>query len=84
MAQWVHRTRTDGSVIVQIKWRMDRRYQSESFTNVRLAAVPNGGRGGGKPVARGVGPRRGVAHRASSAAYASPAPEAHSRGGGDR
>jgi hypothetical protein len=38
MAQWVHRTRTDGSVIVQIKWRTDGRYQSESFTNVRSAA----------------------------------------------
>lgn len=37
MAQWVPRTRTDGSVVVQIRWRRDGRQYSETFTNVRLA-----------------------------------------------
>src|SRR4051812_32582488 len=38
MAQWVSRPRSDGAVSVQIKWRMDGRWQSETFTSVRLAA----------------------------------------------
>ena len=38
MAQMVQRTRTDGGVSVQIKWRLNGRWQSETFTNVRLAA----------------------------------------------
>ena len=37
MAQWVPRTRVDGSVVVQIRWRRDGRQYSETFTNVRLA-----------------------------------------------
>jgi integrase len=38
MAQWVTRQRADGAVSVQIKWRMDGRWQSETFTDLRLAA----------------------------------------------
>jgi integrase len=38
MAQWVSRPRADGGVSVQIKWRMDGRWQSETFTSPRLAA----------------------------------------------
>jgi integrase len=38
MAQWVSRPRTDGGVSVQIKWRMDGRWQSETFTKPKLAA----------------------------------------------
>jgi hypothetical protein len=38
MAQWVSRQRTDGGMSVQIKWRMDGRWQSETFTSPRLAA----------------------------------------------
>jgi hypothetical protein len=30
MAQWVRRPRTDGGESIQIKWRMDGRYQSET------------------------------------------------------
>ena len=38
MAQWVPRTRADGSIVVQIKWRQDGRYHSESFNTLRLAS----------------------------------------------
>ena len=38
MAQWVTRQRTDRAVSVQIKWRMDGRWQSETFTDLRLTA----------------------------------------------
>ena len=38
MAQWVTRERADHAVSVQIKWRMDGRWQSETFTDLRLAA----------------------------------------------
>jgi integrase len=38
MAQWVERVRADGGLSVQIKWRLDGRWQSETFTNLRLAA----------------------------------------------
>ena len=38
MAQWVTRPRADQGVSVQIKWRMDGRWQSETFTDARLAA----------------------------------------------
>jgi len=38
MAQWVNRTRADGGVSVQIKWRQDGRWQSETFTDIRLAS----------------------------------------------
>jgi hypothetical protein len=38
MAQWVTRQRADRAVSVQIKWRMDGRWQSETFTDLRLAA----------------------------------------------
>ena len=38
MAQWVRRPRTDGGESIQIKWRMDGRWQSASFTDPRLAA----------------------------------------------
>jgi hypothetical protein len=38
MAQWVSRQRADGGKSVQIKWRMDGRWQSETFTSPRLAA----------------------------------------------
>jgi integrase len=37
MAEWVQRPRADGTIVVQIRWRQDGRYHSESFTNVRLA-----------------------------------------------
>ncbi len=37
MAQWVNRERADGGVSVQIKWRQDGRWQSETFTDARLA-----------------------------------------------
>ena len=38
MAQWVRRPRTDGGESIQIKWKFDGRYQSETFTDARLAA----------------------------------------------
>jgi hypothetical protein len=38
VAQWVSRPRTDGGTSIQIKWRMDGRWQSETFTDARLAA----------------------------------------------
>jgi integrase len=38
MAQWVRRSRTDGGESIQIKWKVDGRYQSETFTDARLAA----------------------------------------------
>lgn len=38
MAAWVSRQRADGGVTIQIKWRMDGRWQAESFTNARAAA----------------------------------------------
>jgi hypothetical protein len=38
MAQWVTRARTDGGESIQIKWRLDGRWQSETFTNPRLAS----------------------------------------------
>lgn len=38
MAQWVPRTRVDGSIVVQIRWNQDGRGQSETFSNTRLAA----------------------------------------------
>jgi hypothetical protein len=38
MAQWVRRSRTDGGESIQIKWRLDGRWQSETFTDARLAA----------------------------------------------
>jgi integrase len=38
VAQWVTRPRTDGGTSFQIKWRMDGRWQSETFTDPRLAA----------------------------------------------
>lgn len=38
MAQWIPRTRADGSVVVQIRWNQDGRGHSETFTRVRLAA----------------------------------------------
>ena len=38
MAQWVSRPRADGGVSVQIKWRLEGRWQSETFTDVTLAA----------------------------------------------
>jgi hypothetical protein len=37
MAQWVNHTRSDDGTSVQIKWRQDGRWQSETFTDVRLA-----------------------------------------------
>jgi hypothetical protein len=37
MAQWVRRPRTDGGESIQIKWRIDGRWQSETFTDARLA-----------------------------------------------
>ena len=38
MAQWVSRPRADGGMSVQIKWRMDGRWQCETFTDARRAA----------------------------------------------
>jgi hypothetical protein len=38
MAQWVNRARTDGGQSIQIKWRMEGRWQSETFTNARAAS----------------------------------------------
>ena len=39
MAAWIPRHRADGGVSVRkIKWRQDGRWQSETFTNARLAA----------------------------------------------
>jgi integrase len=38
VAQWIPRERTDGGVSIQIKWRMDGRWQSETFTDPRAAA----------------------------------------------
>lgn len=38
MAQWVNRPRSDGGLSIQIKWRMDGAWQSETFTDARLAA----------------------------------------------
>ena len=38
MAQWVRRPRTDGGESIQIKWKIDGRYQSETFADPRLAA----------------------------------------------
>jgi hypothetical protein len=38
MAQWVTRPRTDGGESIQIKWRIDGRWQTETFTDARLAA----------------------------------------------
>ena len=48
MAQWITRVRADGGESVQIKWRQDGLWQSETFTNQRLAgdfraAVENAG-----------------------------------------
>jgi hypothetical protein len=37
MAQWVRRSRTDGGESIQIKWRLDGRWQSETFTDARTA-----------------------------------------------
>jgi hypothetical protein len=36
MAQWVNRPRADGGTSIQIKWRMDGRWQAETFTEPRL------------------------------------------------
>jgi hypothetical protein len=38
MAKWVTRARTDGGENIQIKWRLEGRWQGETFTDVRLAA----------------------------------------------
>ena len=38
MAQWVRRPRTDGGESIQIKWRIGSQWQSETFTDPRLAA----------------------------------------------
>lgn len=38
MAQWVNRARTDGGQSIQIKWRMQGRWQCETFTDARAAA----------------------------------------------
>jgi integrase len=38
VAQWVPRERADGGVSVQIKWRQDGRWQSETFRNFKLAS----------------------------------------------
>ena len=38
MAQWVERVRADGGLSVQIKWRLDGRWQCETFpTAVEVA-----------------------------------------------
>jgi hypothetical protein len=37
MAQWVQRSRVDGTAVVQIRWRKNGRQHSETFTNIRLA-----------------------------------------------
>jgi len=38
MASWVRRPRTDRGESIQIKWRIDGRWQCETFTDARLAA----------------------------------------------
>jgi hypothetical protein len=38
MAQWVRRARAGGGESIQIKWRMDGRWQGETFTDARAAA----------------------------------------------
>ena len=38
MAQWVKRARADGGTSIQIKWRLDGRWQTETFTDPHLAS----------------------------------------------
>jgi integrase len=38
MASWTSRKRADGGTSVQIRWRQEGRWQSETFTSVRLAS----------------------------------------------
>jgi integrase len=38
MAAWVNRPRNDGETSIQIKWRMEGEWQTETFTDARLAS----------------------------------------------